>query len=234
MSYCVNCGVELDASLQTCPLCHTPVINPKELKNAMPDFPYPQEKGQVEVVKRKDLGLLITIVLSATALSCGLLNLLVFTGTSWSLLIIGICILLFVFAFPAVIYTKLPVYLSLLLDGIAIAVYLYLITYLTPSERWFWQLAVPIVLLVTALVEIFTFLLRRLPVSIISTAIYLFAEAAILCSGIELFIHRFTGSPLRLSWSAVVLTACGIIVVALVTILSRRRLRDAVQRRLHF
>lgn len=234
MSYCVNCGVELDASLQTCPLCHTPVINPKEIKNAMPDFPYPQEKGQVEVVKRKDLGLLITIVLSATALSCGLLNLLVFTGTSWSLLIIGICILLFVFAFPAVIYTKLPIYLSLLFDGIAIAVYLYLITYLTPSKRWFWQLAVPIVLLVTALMEIFTFLLRKLPVSIISTAIYLFAEAAVLCAGIELFIDRFTGSPLRLSWSAVVLTACGIIVVALVTILSKRRLRDAVQRRLHF
>ena len=234
MSYCVNCGVELDASLQTCPLCHTPVINPKEIKNAVPDFPYPQEKGQVEVVKRKDLGLLITIVLSATALSCGLLNLLVFTGTSWSLLIIGICILLFVFAFPAVIYTKLPIYLSLLFDGIAIAVYLYLITYLTPSKRWFWQLAVPIVLLVTALMEIFTFLLRKLPVSIISTAIYLFAEAAVLCAGIELFIDRFTGSPLRLSWSAVVLTACGIIVVALVTILSKRRLRDAVQRRLHF
>lgn len=234
MSYCVNCGVELDASLKSCPLCHTPVINPAEQKTARPDFPYPQERGQVEVVKRKDLGILITIVLSATALSCGLLNLFVFTGTSWSLLIIGICILLFVFAFPAVIYTKLPIYLSLLFDGIAIGVYLYLIACLTPSTRWFWELAVPIVLLVTVLVEIFTFFLRRLPVSIISTALYIFAEAAVLCVGIELFIHRFTGSPLRLSWSAVVLTACGIIVIALITILSRRRLRDAVQRRLHF
>ena len=234
MSYCVNCGVELEASLKSCPLCHTPVINPMELKNVQPDFPYPQEKGQVEVVKRKDLGILITIVLSASALSCGLLNLLVFTRTNWSLLIIGICILLFVFAFPAVIYTKLPIYLSLLFDGIAIGVYLYMITYLTPSERWFWQLATPIVILVTILVEIFTFLVRKLPVSIISTSLYIFAEAAILCVGIELFIRRFSGSPLRLSWSAVVLTACGIIVAALVTILSKRRLRDEVQRRLHF
>ena len=234
MSYCVNCGVELDAALKSCPLCHTPVINQAELKKAQPDFPYPQQKGQVEVVKRKDLGILITIVLSATALSCGLLNLLVFTGNLWSLLIIGICILLFVFTLPAVICTRLPIYLSLLLDGIAIGVYLYMITYLTPSPRWFWQLAVPIVALVTVLVEIFTFLVRRLPVSIISTALYIFAEAAVLCMGIELFVHRFTGTPLRLSWSAVVLTACGIIVAALVTILSKRRLRDAVQRRLHF
>ena len=29
MSYCVNCGVELDGSLQACPLCNTQVINPK-------------------------------------------------------------------------------------------------------------------------------------------------------------------------------------------------------------
>ncbi len=234
MSYCVNCGVELDASLKSCPLCHTPVINPRELKDTPPGFPYPQERGQVEVVKRKDLGILISVVLSATALSCGLLNLFVFTGTGWSLLIIGICILLFVFAFPAVIYTKLPIYLSLLFDGVAIGVYLYLIALLTPSRRWFWELAVPIVLLVTLLIEIFTFLLRKLPISIISTALYIFAEAAVLCIGIELFVDRFTGNPLRLSWSAVVLTACGIIVVALVTILSKRRLRDAVQRRLHF
>ena len=40
MSYCVNCGVELDASLKSCPLCHTPVINPRELKDTPPGFPY--------------------------------------------------------------------------------------------------------------------------------------------------------------------------------------------------
>ena len=28
MSYCVNCGVELDDSAKKCALCSTPVINP--------------------------------------------------------------------------------------------------------------------------------------------------------------------------------------------------------------
>ena len=234
MSYCVNCGVELDSSLKSCPLCNTPVINPKELKKEETSSPYPQEKGQVEAVKRKDLGILISVVLSATAVSCALLNWLVFDSSLWSLLIIGICIILFVLAIPAVIYTKLPIYLSLLLDGIAIGAYLYMITFLTPDSAWFWQLAVPIVVLSTALIELFTLLVRKLPASIISTALYVFAEAAILCVGIELFIDRFLEKPLRLSWSAVVLTACGIIVIALITLLSVRRLRDAVRRRLHF
>ena len=234
MSYCVNCGVELDSSLKSCPLCHTPVLHPGELEKVNAPSPYPMEKGQVETVKRKDLGILLTVVLLAASIGCALLNLFVFTGTLWSLLIIGICIILFVLFIPAVIYTKQPIYISLLLDGIAIGGYLYMITYLTSSPRWFWELAVPIVALATILAELLTLCIRKLPVSIIATALYIFAEAAILCGGNELFIDRYFGSTLSLSWSAIVLTVCGIIVIALITLLSVRRLRDAVRRRLHF
>ena len=77
MSYCINCGVELEASLKECPLCHTPVINPNRLNIEFPASPYPDNKGQVEVVKRKDLGILLSVVLTATSATCLLLNLLV-------------------------------------------------------------------------------------------------------------------------------------------------------------
>lgn len=30
MSYCVNCGVELDSTASFCPLCRTPVVNPRQ------------------------------------------------------------------------------------------------------------------------------------------------------------------------------------------------------------
>lgn len=234
MSYCVHCGVQLDASLQRCPLCHTPIVNPNALHKLKEASPYPEEKGQVEVVKRKDLGILLSVVLSAASVSCLLLNLFVFNNNMWSLLVIGICIILFVLAIPAVIYTKLPIYLSLLLDGIAVGGYLYMITFLTASDHWFWNLALLIVLLVTVLVEIFTFLVRTFRVSFITTALYIFAETAILCIGIELLIQNYFEVQLKLTWSAVVLTACSIIVIVLITLLSKRRLRDAVRRRLHF
>ena len=51
MSYCVNCGVELDASATKCPLCDTPVYNPKAPEPSTQPSPFPKEKGQVEVVK---------------------------------------------------------------------------------------------------------------------------------------------------------------------------------------
>lgn len=234
MSYCVNCGVELESSLQECPLCHTPVINLKETGREIPPSPYPVDKGQVEVVRRKDLGILLSVVLTATGGTCLLLNLLVFNRSLWSLLVIGICICLFVFTFPAVYYSKTPIYISLLADGVAVAVYLYMIAYLTPSTNWFWQLGLPIVMLVTLCMEIFTFLLKKIPFSVLSGALCLFIEIPLFCASLELLIRRMLLDPLRLTWSAVVLTVCVIIDVALVTILVKKRLRNEVRRRLHF
>lgn len=234
MSYCVNCGVELEPSLTECPLCNTPVINPKELYNQKKTSPYPQKKGQVDVVKRTDLTILLCIILIATSLSCLALNFFVFPQNFWSLFIIGACLIIFVLAIPVIIYIKLPIYISLLFDGIAVGVYLFMITFNTTEDEWFLHLALPIVALITILVEIFTLLLRSFPVSSLTTALYFFSEAGLLCVGIELLIRHYTNVPLRLVWSAVVLTVCCVIDVALLTTLSRRRLRDAVRRRLHF
>ena len=131
MSYCVNCGVELDASATKCPLCDTPVYNPKAPEPATQPSPFPKEKGQVEVVKRKDLGVLLTVIVLATAATCGLLNAFVFQSNLWSLAVIGVFLVLWVIMIPVVIYTRQPIYLSILLDGVAVVVYLYLLTYLT-------------------------------------------------------------------------------------------------------
>lgn len=234
MSYCVNCGVELEASLKECPLCHTPVINPSELNKKTPASPYPTDKGQVEVVKRKDLGILISVVLTATGVTCLLLNLLVFNSSLWSLLVIGSCLCLFVFSFPAIFYSKTPIYLSLLADGISVAVYLYLITFLTRSNTWFWQMGLPIVAILTILAELFPLLAKFFPLTILSYALCIFLEIPAFCVSLELLIRHILERPYRITWSAVVLTVCVIIDIALITILAKKRLRNEVRRRLHF
>lgn len=233
MSYCVNCGVELEPSLKECPLCNTPVINPNQTP-ASGSTPYPQSKGQVEIASRKDFGILITVVLSATAITCLLLNLLIFKGHLWSFAVIGACLCLFFLAAPAVFYTKAPASLNILLDGAAVGVYLYLLSYLTSSSRWLWQLGIPVVVISTALIELFAFLARKLPFTILSASLCLFTEIPVLCIALELLIRRFCSSPYCITWSAVVLTVCVIIDIALITILAKKRLRNEVRRRLHF
>lgn len=234
MSYCVNCGVELDASLEACPLCNTPVINPNEISYIKSKTPFPVEKGQVEEVKRKDLGILFSILLVTIAITCGLLNFLVFDVTRWSLLVIGVCMLLWVLFIPLFINKKINGYIVLFFDGVAVALYLYMITYVTTFSNWFWYLALPITILVTVVAEILAVCVRKIPRSFLTNLLFFFVTVAVLCVGIELLIDHFLGIKLWLTWSAVVLTVCVIISIVLITMLSQKRIRNAVRKRLHF
>lgn len=234
MSYCVNCGVELEASLKTCPLCNTKVLNPNELQKKQTESPFPRERGQVERVKKKDFAILLSVVLVAIGLTCSVLNLLVFKTSAWSLLIIGACMILWVFFIPLVIYREISPYIALLLDGMSVGIYLYLLTLVTGNDAWFWRLALPITVLVAAVLEIFVLCIRRLPVTFLTCLLYFISCIAALCLGLELLIDLFLQQQIQLVWSAVVLTVCVILDITLITLLSLRRLRNAVRRRLHF
>lgn len=234
MSYCVNCGVELETSLGECPLCNTPVMNPNELMNARKDPAYPREKGQVEVVRRTDLGIFVSIVLSATAAACGLLNIFVFNTSRWSLAVIGACAILWVIMIPVVIYREQLIYVSILFDGTAVAAYLYLLTLMSKEDNWFYGLAIYIVILATVVVELVTLCIRKFPKSFLTIGLYCISAIGIFCVGLEILGDFYFQDTISLSWAAVVATASIIIDVALVTLLSKRRLRNEVRRRLHF
>ena len=234
MSYCVNCGVELDKSATECALCNTPVINPREPGPKSVKTPFPMEKGQVETVKSKDMGVLLTTVVLATALTCGLLNAFVFTGPLWSLAVIGVCVILWVILIPAVIYTKLPVYVYLFFDGVSVAIYLFMLACMMDSYGWFWGLGLPIAVYVTVIMEILTLCIRRLPRSFLTIGLYVISGIGLLCGGLEFLIDRYLTGNVMIRWSAVVITICVIVDIAIITMLSLRRLRNAVRRRLHF
>lgn len=233
MSYCVNCGVELEASLKKCPLCNVPVINPAQLdKNSI--SPFPGEKGQVEKVKRKDMAILLTVMLASISCICGVLNLFVFQSSAWSVFAIGACIILWVWFVPILIYARLTMYQAVVLDGLAVGFYLYLITYVTMGREWFWGLALPITVLVVGVIEVFVLCIKKLPVTFLTGILYFFTMVGILCLGIEILIDWYSYQEIKLVWSIVVGTICLFFDVVCITLLSRKNLRGAVRRRLHF
>lgn len=234
MSYCVNCGVELDASLKHCPLCNTPVINPNELQKLTPPSPFPEQRGQVETVHRKDIAFLLTTFLVSMSVSCALLNFFAYKGVLWSFPIIGICLVIWVFAIPLAIYRRIPIWLSIILDGLTTLLFLYMQTWLTRSDEWFIRIGIPIVVLVTVLLEIVSLLYQKFPISFLGSALYFVVATALLCVGIEIILDLYFTGAVALGWSAVVLTACAIMTATISTILSKKRLRNAVRRRLHF
>lgn len=233
MSYCVNCGVELDKTCSICPLCNTEVINPKSPPDKDAPNPYPSRRGKTNPVRRNDVTILMSVILATTAIVCGLLNLFFFTGTRWSLYVIGICVLLWIFFLPVFFPEKHNIYASLILDGLSIDMYFGIIGYMHPGKGWYWAVALPLIILATLLIVVYTFCLRYPHRSILSLAAVLMGEIGILTVSIELLARNYLNEKLTLSWSAIVLTCCIIIDVALLTIIRRSGLREEVRRRMH-
>ena len=59
MSYCVNCGVELDKSATKCALCNTPVHNPNEAIDTTAPTPFSHTPIKIDAVKRKFVAIVV-------------------------------------------------------------------------------------------------------------------------------------------------------------------------------
>ena len=70
--------------------------------------------------------------------------------------------------------------------------------------------------------------------SFFAVTLYIFSLISLSCIGIELLCRNFLEDPLRLTWSAIVLTVCVVFIIAIVTILLLPRVREEARRRLHF
>lgn len=233
MSYCVNCGVELHKSATSCPLCNTPVINPRELR-VDKNTPYSRKTGQVEDVNKTDVIILLTTVLASTAVICALLNMFVFDTSRWSLSVIGACAILWVMFVPGLINRKISIYFSALLDGLIVVVYLFMLTFMVDTDEWFWGMGLPIVVLTTVIVEGLVLCYKKLPRGILVMGLYFFTLIALQVIGVEIIIDLYKTGEMRLTWSLLVGTICLLIDIVIITLLSRRGLREMVRRRLHF
>lgn len=233
MSYCVNCGVELDPSLKSCPLCHTPVINPNELKKEVSSSPYPTQKGQVEVVKRKDWGC-CSPLLFWPPLSPHFIK---FTGLFTESLVGSHRRSLRHSLDFTGSFCHLQSPANLCVHSIG------------HSGRWHLSVYADLPDQFQCLVfpcwhthRNFNRVTDGSDHCIIPSFIYFYSGRCLIhfhCYSYPLHRYRndcrsvFDGKHLS-SWSMIVLTVCVIIDITLITVISRSRLRNAVRRRLHF
>lgn len=95
MSYCVNCGVELDASARKCVLCGTAVYNPSKTEQEEKEVIRPFSEHihlpeELSPYGRKKLVLaIVTTVMAIPNIVCILLNFTLFKSYPWSLGVIS-------------------------------------------------------------------------------------------------------------------------------------------------
>lgn len=233
MSYCVNCGVELHPTCSVCPLCHTPVVNPKQPVDIGGELPFPKQKEAVPPVNRRELALLLTVLLASVGTCCGLLNFFLAAESLWSLYIIGAAAMLWVWLVLPLLFRRLALSLRLFLDACAVGIYVLLISLDLDGLDWFAGLALPIILLLAALLLGLGHLLREGRRSILSSITLIIGAIGVFLLGVELFVDRWLSGAWQPRWSLVTSAVCLSLVIPLIIIRRVPGLREEARRRFH-
>lgn len=230
MSYCVNCGVELDQTTEVCPLCHTPVLNPRERVDRQSPKPFPTEKSEVSLPSKWELALLISSMLASMAVCCGVLNLLLPRETAWSLYVIGAAVMLWIFLVPPLLRRGLSAVVQLLCDMGAVAAYVLAIAWNLAGMGWYLRLALPIILWLGMILLVLT--LRRHH-SILTTITTILGMIGLFLVGVELVCDWYFRKCWEPGWSLVVLVVMVALMIPLIVVRRVPALREEARRRFH-
>ena len=236
MSYCVNCGVELQKSEPRCPLCGTEVLNPNELHEEKPIRPYPAHVEHLDKsIDRRYIASFISLLLLIPLFTAMLANVLVSKQLTWSYIVLGGELVLFtVFLLPMI--TRIPKVLYMVIDTVSVSVLLLLIRVLTKSSwDWFLLLGLPITMLTALMCWFFSLMASpkcRIPVLVRFT--FALACVGLLVVAIEFFIGLFRHIIIWPTWSLYVLFPCLVLASSLLILNRRARVKEEIRKRFYF
>ncbi|MBO4847619.1 MAG: zinc ribbon domain-containing protein [Clostridia bacterium] len=234
MSYCVNCGVELNESERRCPLCGVEVINPAKPYSPNAERPFPASAENVthravRVIAAKVLSLLLAIpfisVLLADLVKDGRLT--------WSLIPAG-CIALFFMAavFPC-LFRRPRVWLFILFGTLETAAFLFGL-YMLLGGNWYFLFALPVTLLTGAFVIGCQLMLGSKKASLPLKMIIVLVLAAVFVLVLQMLIELHLKSRIHFDWSLYAAVACAMLAVVVLIVGSLIRKRENVRKKLFF
>ena len=234
MSYCVNCGVELEKSEQRCPLCGVEVVNPAEPFDANGVRPYPKHIERLNArIDRRYTATFLSLLMLIPVFICIFTNMVTSGTISWSLYVMGGALVLFSWLLLPLLLRKRNVYACVLIDGLAAALFLLGVELIT-EKSWFFTLGLPLVILATAYALLIGWLSRRgnRRDLFIKLAIAL-ASTGVLVVLIECTINFYRNVSLFPRWSEYALFPCVVLAVILLLLNKRAKLKSELKRRFY-
>ncbi len=229
MSYCVNCGVELENGCKACPLCDTQVINPAQGQVTPESLAYPQD---IKIPKSTRKRFLVFVVSMAMLIPNAVLIVwdIAFWSSGISAFIFGGTVLAWLwFLFPLLWKKPMPMVL-LQIDAISLFIYLNLFRLKGNTTGWFGSLAIPIIVALWVVAAVFIIWLKK-PRRKVAKAIAATVAINVICYVVEFCINMFISGKLQMGISAAI-TACSIpLIIFFVVLAKSRRLNSWVSRK---
>lgn len=223
MSYCINCGVELDEDIISCPLCGITVGKEgiKETKDQSELYPSDIILLHKKETRRHIWELSGIISFSGIAV-CTIVDLVILKRLSWSLFadtsILGswICLTLILLAFRKYL---------IIIPGLLITVLgmLFLFDLFSPPVNWFYGIGLPITIALFIAVNIIIVLWKIAHFKGFNILAIAFLVLSGFCIVSEVFIDKYISDSVDIRWSAIV--AVSILPIALVLLFVHYRMK---------
>jgi hypothetical protein len=223
MSYCINCGVELEEDVSSCPLCGFPVgkENITEIMDKSEHYP-----SDIILLHKKEtrrhIWELSGIITFSGIVVCTIVDLVIHKNLSWSLyadtsiLASWICLTLILLAFRKYF---------LIVPGLLVSVLtmLFLFNLISPPVNWFYGIALPVTIALFIAVIIISLLWKVAHFRGFNILAIAFLVLSGFCIVSEVFIDKYISGEVDIRWSAIV--AVSILPIALVLLFVHYRMK---------
>ena len=232
MSYCVNCGVELDRTAKSCALCGTEVVNPRAPVDTQSPMPFPGYVDRLGSADRRFSAWIVALMWALPSAVCVAVNLLFYSSGFWAAYPVGALCLVFLFAGLPALLRWASVYAFLLIDTCGTLAYLYLIEVLGPTHGWWGAVALPVTLAAAASAFALAALWKRKV-----RPLYLWCAGmlapAVLSVAVEATCLLYTGGAVALRWSVIVSIVFVSVSLLCLAVGRNKRVAAELQRRMH-
>lgn len=223
MSYCTNCGVELDDRLISCPLCGFTAgeKDTNESSTASEHLPSDIILLYKKETRRHIWELSGIIALSGIAV-CTIVNFVIGKSLTWSLyadtsiLASWICLTLILLSFRKY-YIIIPGFL------LTILAMLFLFDLFSPPLNWFYGIGLPLTIALFVSVSIMVLLWKVAHFKGFNILAFAFFVLSGFCVVSEVFIDKYLYSKIDIQWSAIV--AVSLLPIALVLLFVHYRMK---------
>ena len=200
MSYCVHCGVELADYAKKCPLCETPVIDPnRAAAKSEPAFVDMVETGKK--VNKRFVVLILSVVLLIPFIVTTVLDITLSLGMTWSAYVLSAEAMVWLWFILPIQCPNTSPYLFCLIDGIAAALYVFLISVIENGKGWYLPLALPIVVAATIEIMIMTLIHRTKKLGKLTKAGLVIFALSFLPLVIDIAINSYSFGKIMVRWS---------------------------------
>ena len=233
MSYCVNCGVELERAQKSCPLCGIIVNNPMDPAPATKSNTFPENRDEQRKINRGFWIKFNAIIAAVPIATCLLLNLLYDMRLTWSIFVSASIFMLWAFCTSPFFFRRFNYKKMLFADLIAALIGLGLIAYPFPVNSWYQFVALPLAVYCYLAWLLFIFLSRKkLPV--LALAAVISVAVALMVILLEMLLDFYIAGQVALLWSWFVAAPCLAIAGLLLLLDRNKEVRHEITKRLHF